>query len=512
MTLTALSVGNANCPTGGTQAQSGVDANGNGVLDLVEVTSTAYACNGATGATGAAGASGHNSLMSMVAEPAGANCTYSGTKVNSGVDTNGNGVLDTAEVTATSYVCNGAPGPVVSWIDVTAATVQAASNHGYLADSASLVTVTLPASPAVSDVVSVTGVNSGGWKIAQNAGQLIETTGLPGSPGAGPFVATGAPGQNWRSVASSADGSQVIGTVDGSTNGFGTSVWRSTDYGATWTNLVGSPGGFFYALVASSADGTHLVDAESGGFIYVSPDSGATWTQVASSQLWSSIASSSDGVHLVAAVGGGQLWVSSNSGTTWTATATTQSWTSVTSSADGTHLAATVNGGQVWVSTDSGVTWTAKASAQNWASIASSSDGSHLAATVNGGQIWVSTDYGTTWTAVASSQTWGNIASSPDGKRLVASVSGGFLWTSTDGGATWTQANVGSYAVAATSRYFYSGFYNGLIYKSTSNVTTVGTSGYLSGSQYDAIELQYVGGGRFIVLTSTNNSGSFTIQ
>jgi hypothetical protein len=46
------------CVTGGVVAKSGVDNNSNNVLDSLEVTSTTYICNGERGATGATGATG----------------------------------------------------------------------------------------------------------------------------------------------------------------------------------------------------------------------------------------------------------------------------------------------------------------------------------------------------------------------------------------------------------------------------------------------------------------------
>jgi hypothetical protein len=78
---------------------------------------------GATGATGAAGspgpagvnglpgAAGAGSLIAQTPEAAGSNCIEGGTRVTSGPDTNANGVLDPAEVTATTFVCNGPPQP-----------------------------------------------------------------------------------------------------------------------------------------------------------------------------------------------------------------------------------------------------------------------------------------------------------------------------------------------------------------------------------------------------------------
>lgn len=116
---TQLSVGDANCPNGGVQFDSGIDngrGNGepdDGVLHDDEVTATSYVCNGnggSDGMDGTDGADGVDVLIVMTPEPASANCAEGGTMVESGPDTNGNGMLDTDEVTATAYVCDGADG------------------------------------------------------------------------------------------------------------------------------------------------------------------------------------------------------------------------------------------------------------------------------------------------------------------------------------------------------------------------------------------------------------------
>ncbi len=64
---------------------------------------------GPTGAIGSNGADGKNTIVKTTTEAAGANCATGGTKVEVGLDTNSNGVLDTAEINATltKYVCNG---------------------------------------------------------------------------------------------------------------------------------------------------------------------------------------------------------------------------------------------------------------------------------------------------------------------------------------------------------------------------------------------------------------------
>jgi hypothetical protein len=79
------------CPHGGSALLSGLDQDGNGVLDDSEVTSTEYACATA--------------LSRVRPEPAGTNCALGGQAVRTGVDVDGSGQLDDAEVTATEYLC-----------------------------------------------------------------------------------------------------------------------------------------------------------------------------------------------------------------------------------------------------------------------------------------------------------------------------------------------------------------------------------------------------------------------
>ncbi len=95
----------ANCATGGKKVESGLDFDNNGTLDTIEVTSTNYVCNGAVGDTGTNGTNGLTSLVKTSNEPSGSNCNKGGTKVESGLDLNSNNVLDNDEITSTSYVC-----------------------------------------------------------------------------------------------------------------------------------------------------------------------------------------------------------------------------------------------------------------------------------------------------------------------------------------------------------------------------------------------------------------------
>ena len=69
---------------------------------------------GLPGTNGTNGANGLTALVKTTAEPAGPNCVAGGTKVETGLDANNNGLLDLAEINAaqTTYVCNGAGGAI----------------------------------------------------------------------------------------------------------------------------------------------------------------------------------------------------------------------------------------------------------------------------------------------------------------------------------------------------------------------------------------------------------------
>ena len=372
-------------------------------------------------------------------------------------------------VTATGFSGNGAgltnvPGTFV-WQVVAGATVAAQPNAGYVANNATQVSITLPASPNIGDIVRVSGMGAGGWKIAQNAGQSVFVASAAAlSPGV-TWTARDS-SRNWVSVASSADGSKLVAAAQ-SAPGVG-QIYTSTDSGVTWTTRGVSTN---WLCVASSADGSKLVAAVSGGQIYTSTDSGTNWTARESGRSWRSVASSADGSKLAAVVYGGQIYSSTNSGVSWTPRASGANWVSVASSADGTKLVAGVTAGQLYTSPDSGLTWTARENMGNWYSVASSADGSKLAAANYGYQMYTSTDSGVTWTPRGISTSWYAVASSADGSKLVGVVSYGQIYTSTPSSVL------------------------------PSSTTTVGTAGYLTGGQLTALELQYIGNGQFMPLS-----------
>ena len=100
------------CPNGGVTISSGEDSNGDGVLESTEVTSTQNVCNGTTPAPT------HASLVTTTMLSVGnSHCPEGGTEIDSGLDNGAgggiadDGILQPGEITSTQYVCAGETTP-----------------------------------------------------------------------------------------------------------------------------------------------------------------------------------------------------------------------------------------------------------------------------------------------------------------------------------------------------------------------------------------------------------------
>ena len=279
-------------------------------------------------------------------------------------------------------------------------------------------------------------------------------------------------GKNWsqvnigtlrlESITSSSDGTRLA-TVQ-----FNGDIWKSNDSGATWNN-IGVGASKVWIAIASSSDGVKLIAAVFTENLWLSSDSGENWKELSGSpsyptvnQVWHDVASSSNGNKLVAVseptVGfRGYVWISNNSGESWTTNSPQLNWNAVASSSDGVKLVAGVFGGNIWISVNSGDNWSELPAGplyptinQDWISITSSSDGSKIAAAVGGtgGYIWISNNSGMTWQQKASNRNWQSITSSTDGTQLAAVIggppTGGNIWISVDSGDNWNELLGGS--------------------------------------------------------------------
>jgi MYXO-CTERM domain-containing protein len=135
-----VGVADPNCAHGGIEIEIGMDTSGEGVLNDIEVDPdlTQYACNGAPGETGPQGLQGLQGVQGMngqngvdgsdgddgddgadgsdaasrvvLLEVGSDECAGGGVLIETGIDENGNGVLNNNEVDGSQKICNGANG------------------------------------------------------------------------------------------------------------------------------------------------------------------------------------------------------------------------------------------------------------------------------------------------------------------------------------------------------------------------------------------------------------------
>ena len=237
--------------------------------------------------------------------------------------------------------------------------------------------------------------------------------------------------RTYSAVASSLDGKNLL------TANTGGLLYVSRDSGTTWTGRDSTRN---WADLGMSADGSVMMASVYNGAIYVSTDFGTNWTASASgSAAWAGLSCSSDGMTAASIAQNGSLYLSTNRGVSFAAipAAGTRNWSGVAVSADGRRIVATVNPGQIMTSSDAGGSWRANGPSANWSAVASSIDGTNLVASVNGGFVYTSADAGATWLSRGTTNRWNSVTTSTDGRRLAATATGGQIYTSDDGGGTW---------------------------------------------------------------------------
>ncbi len=262
---------------------------------------------------------------------------------------------------------------------------------------------------------------------------------------------SGLPYAAWDAITVSSDGTKIVAVI---LNGSGASagIYRSANTGSSWSRVSATSRA--YRCVASSSDGTYIAAGVSTGNIYVSADSGVSWTACAVSAAWRGVAMSSDGHYMVGVInatsGNRGIYRSTDYGATWTQiNSTGRSYRGVASSSDGTVLAAIVNSGGIYVSTESGASWTlALSKTAAWRGVAISSDGNIITGAIQAGTypncgIWVSADKGTSWTQTdTGTVSYRCLAMSSDGSKVgvgIKGTTGGYVSFSSNYGYNWYQ-------------------------------------------------------------------------
>ena len=308
-------------------------------------------------------------------------------------------------------------------------------------------TTTATISGLTSDSVykySVNAVNDPGYSAEQNSGLYSLTNTSYQVP------LSGGVGSGWTGIACDMSGTKVLAAT-GFISGDNQPLYRSKDGGMTWKQRALTEAGYKqWRRTASSADGTKLVAAASGSYIYTSTDSGETWVQRTSAGTlqWSGLACSADGSVIIASPAGQLLRLSTDGGANWTTISAAGSlvWYGVGCSANGQTLAA-CSTTFVWLSTDRGVTWTQQTAlgSRTWENIACSSDGTKIfTCSSTNTTIYRTIDSGANWSAVLTIQPnpgsnyLSGIACSYDGTRIYVTTRFS-IYVSTDSGTTWTR-------------------------------------------------------------------------
>jgi len=488
-----------------------------------------------------------------------------GESPNAGVGQGSNGTAGGGTQNAATGSSQASSNPVPTGFEsITTLAKQAVSNVKYFVQTVKAVTtdevvIALPTTIGVGGTVVVRGDTDIRWKLAQSAGQTIGTRALPGGVEPGlTFTPQQSSTQNWWFVASSASGQKLAAVANNfvglqAPNGSSSSgsVWTSADAGATWTERT-APGDAPWSSIASSADGTKLAAVGVGTQIWISGDSGVTWQASATNQFWDSVTMSADGSRIAAATletnfgsADGRIYTLESApgaafgSGAWIQRNEVQMWRSIASSSDGRKLVAVAHrdgvgsaqGGGVFTSDNYGLTWTPRTTlAVTPYRVASSADGTRLAMVERFGKIYTSADSGVTWSAGTFEGGFNSVASSADGSVLVAvqangtnpatepaaAIAGrtGKLLVSTNFGATWVERATPNRwwrgaAVSADGNRLVGAANVGQIYVSTSNRSSYGTTGSVTGGQTNELTLRYLGDGLFDV-TSASGVGYVT--
>ena len=235
------------------------------------------------------------------------------------------------------------------------------------------------------------------------------------------------------------------------------SIIRSTDYGNTISDVAGTTlSGSAYWQAISTTNSANIQTAVAyGGSIYRSTDSGATWsntgitidgsttTNTTTPRNWQDVAVSAEtGATQVTCVNGGYLYVSSNTGASWSSSVDfngaggigLQSWKAAALSANGQYGLACVNGGYIYRTLNSGVAWVSsnividgvgtQTTGRAWQDVGMSANGKYQVACSNL-NIFYSKDYGASWFLLnaAGSRAWSSVALSENGSTISATTS-----------------------------------------------------------------------------------------
>jgi photosystem II stability/assembly factor-like uncharacterized protein len=244
----------------------------------------------------------------------------------------------------------------------------------------------------------------------------------------------------------------------------GGGVWKTTNSGTSWTALNDFMANLAVAsmvidptnpniLYAGTGEGMGNIHSLSGAGVFKTTDGGATWTQLSATSSWDAVnrlaISPANSQTIIAATGEG-IFRTTNGGTTWTETYPYRMLYASFHPTVGSLAVASSDGSALY-STDGGVSWTQAAGLPTSGRIElvyAPGNGAIVYASCNnnGGEIYKSTDGGQSYARVNTGQNYlgtqgwydNAIWVSPSSSQTLI-VGGIDLWRSTNGGVTLTK-------------------------------------------------------------------------
>lgn len=220
---------------------------------------------------------------------------------------------------------------------------------------------------------------------------------------------------------------------------YGWGVYKSMDYGTTWTSVnTGLPG--YIMAQALAVSGTTVYVGLRGNGVYKTTNNGVNWTAANTGITTSNVKSLTiEGSNIYAATYDNGVLLSINNGTTWTAINAGISPLTMTAIAySGSHIYAGSLYG-VYSSINNGASWTAINSGigSTYIKALAATDSTIYAGTNNG--IYKSTNYGANWISASDGLICNDVKSLYiDGEKIYAGTqNGGGFFISTDHGANW---------------------------------------------------------------------------
>ena len=297
---------------------------------------------------------------------------------------------------------------------------------------------------------------------------------------------TGTSGSIWSAIAMSSSGQyQTASGTDSSGIGY---LYRSSNFGSSWSKAVDTNGGYNASAIAISSTGQYQLAGYNTGDYFFSTSYGVgVWPLIKICDCITSVAMSASGKYqlvygynLVSTVYNSVIYISSNYGESFSLASASSPSSNVNTracamSSSGQYITISIRAGSNdnafhYSSSDYGSTWSETLiTGYNFLSdsIAISASGQYQTATYRNGYVYMSNDYGSTWkanpsltTTTATTSTaiqFFSVSMSASGQyqtiatQLISGTTYPSIYYSTDYGVTWSSSSTPNCSLVAVS-------------------------------------------------------------